>query len=227
MLCDPPLDAACAILKKAMDGLGTDEITLSFIIGGIIFTTCSCCKLNKILIALVGASKLDAPEICQRYFAKYDKSLIDRLASEISGNYLKAMTSYLTSADPTLGLEEIIENGGATEDVYRQAYLNVKQSIADMDAYLLNFANSGMSTDQSLIIDVMCNKTKDELEAIDMSFRNMFKNKTLKSFVNSAMGGDLAEFMAYIQMDENEFDSYILHKAFKGIGCNKDLVCNV
>jgi hypothetical protein len=34
LLCEPPLDAACASLKKAMDGIGTDETTLSFIIGG-------------------------------------------------------------------------------------------------------------------------------------------------------------------------------------------------
>ncbi len=34
MLCDDPLDASCAHLKKAMDGFGTDEDTLNFTIGG-------------------------------------------------------------------------------------------------------------------------------------------------------------------------------------------------
>ena len=40
LLCDPPLDAACACLKRAMDGLGTDETALSFTLGGEFSTVC-------------------------------------------------------------------------------------------------------------------------------------------------------------------------------------------
>jgi hypothetical protein len=150
--------------------------------------------------------------------------LIARLESEVSGNYLAALISYLTTPDPTNGLEDVISKGGATPEIYKQAYFNVKESIANMDAFLLGFAAKGMGTDQSLIIDTMCNKTKDELDAIDLAYRRMNDNKTLNAFVNSNLGGDLAEFLGYVQMNENEFDSYVLHKAFKGMGCDKDVV---
>jgi hypothetical protein len=103
----------------------------------------------------------------------------------------------------------------------------VKESIADMDAFLLNFAASGMTTDVGLIIDVMCSKTKSELDAVDLAYRRMFDNKTLKGFVDGALGGDLAEFLGYMQMEEEEFDSYVLHKAFKGMGCDKDVVLEI
>jgi hypothetical protein len=171
-----------------------------------------------------GAAKVTAQAINARYFAKYDQSLVDRLRSEVSGNYLRALVTYLTAPDPTGGLEDVIARGEAGEEEYRQAYFNVKESIADMDAFLLNFAASGMTTDVGLIIDVMCSKTKSELDAVDLAYRRMFDNKTLKGFVDGALGGDLAEFLGYMQMEEEEFDSYVLHKAFKGMGCDKDVV---
>jgi hypothetical protein len=34
MLCENTLDASCINLKKAMDGLGTDEDAISFTLGG-------------------------------------------------------------------------------------------------------------------------------------------------------------------------------------------------
>jgi hypothetical protein len=151
-------------------------------------------------------------------------SLVARLQTEVSGNYLQALVTYLTTPDPTKGLEDIISKGGATSEIYKQAYINVKQSIAEMDAFLLSFAAKGMNTDEALIIDTMCNKTKDELDAMDLAYRHMNDNKTLNAFVSKTLSGDLAEFLGYMQMNENEFDSYVLHKAFKGMGCDKDVV---
>lgn len=41
------------------------------------------------------------------------------------------------------------------------------------------------------------------------------------------MGGNLSQFLAFTQMSEAEFDSYILMDAFSGLGCDKGVVVEV
>jgi hypothetical protein len=80
-----PVDFFCRNIKDAMVGAGTDEATINRTIGG--------------------QDKSTAAEIAARWTAKYDSDLCKELEKEISGDYLKAVQTYLTAPDPTGGIE--------------------------------------------------------------------------------------------------------------------------
>lgn len=75
------LDAQCRMLKKAMDGAGTDEWTIARVLGG--------------------SSKTDAQTIHSHYDAKYSADLVNSLSSELGGNLKKAVLKWLEP--PSLG----------------------------------------------------------------------------------------------------------------------------
>ena len=73
------------------------------------------------------------------------------------------------------------------------------------------------------MVNVLCKRTKSQLDAIDMVYRDKY-NRTLREYVNKEMGSSLAQFLVYTQMKEEEFDCHIMEKAFKGIGCDSNLL---
>ncbi|CAM9281718.1 unnamed protein product, partial [Ectocarpus fasciculatus] len=90
-----PVDALCAKLKAAADGIGCDEATLTRIIGA--------------------SSKPKALKIAERYKEKYDVDLRAMIRSETGGNYRTALLTWIDGPDPTKG------NGGnmtCTADEY-------------------------------------------------------------------------------------------------------------
>ena len=75
-------------------------------------------------------------------------------------------------------------------------------------------------------MQVLCSRTKKQLEAIDLAYRRKYQ-RTLKQYCEDEMGGHLSQFLAFTQMSEAEFDSYILMDAFSGLGCDKAVVVEV
>jgi hypothetical protein len=64
------------------------------------------------------------------------------------------------------------------------------------------------------------------MDSIDNIMRTK-TSRTLKEYINREMGGDLARFLGYTQMLEDEFDAAILREAFSGVGCDKKVVVEV
>ena len=75
-------------LMKAMKGLGTDEETLSRILGG--------------------NHKHIAANIARAFFKKYDKDLSTEIKSETGGNYQNALVTWISGYEATGGLEPTI-----------------------------------------------------------------------------------------------------------------------
>jgi hypothetical protein len=80
--------------------------------------------------------------------------------------------------------------------------------------------------DERMVVDVICRRTKAQLEAIDLIHREKY-GSTLKEYIETNTGGNLKEFLCYAQMKEDELDSAVLQKAFSGIGCDKAVVVEV
>ena len=74
-----------------------------------------------------------------------------------------------------------------------------------------------------MVVNVLCKRTKSQLDAIDMAFREKY-NCTLREYVKKEMGSSLAQFLVYIQMSEAEFDCHIMEKAFAGLGCDSHVL---
>lgn len=91
---------------------------------------------------------------------------------------------------------------------------------------MLKIAAKGFGSDESLIISILCARTKAQLDEIDLIYRSKY-GQTLRQYIESELGGDLARMLTYTQMAEDEFDAHALHEAFSGMGCNKDLVVEV
>lgn len=102
----------------------------------------------------------------------------------------------------------------------------LKDSIATLDAKMLKRATKGIGTDERLVVSILCARSKSQLEAVDQKYRQLF-DKTLVEFIKGEMGGNLAKFLLYTQMSEEEFDSNILHDAFSGLGTNESRVLEV
>lgn len=98
--------------------------------------------------------------------------------------------------------------------------------IASFDADLLKLAARGVGTDERLVVSILCARTKSQLDAIDMIYRERYK-KTLREYIEREMGGDLEDMLVYTQMSEAEFDTAILRKAFSGLGCDKEAIVEV
>ena len=171
-----------------MDGVGCDEETVSRVLGGL--------------------DKYEAQAVGARYFQKYNKSLVERLKSETGSNYCSALTTWLESGDPA---------GGPHANTPQLQVNAIKLAVASFDADLLHRAKKGIGTDERLVVDVLCLRTKSQMDAIDVVYRQRY-GKTLKQFIEKEMGGNLERFLSYMQMEEAEFDSYVLKKAFDGFG---------
>jgi hypothetical protein len=105
-------------------------------------------------------------------------------------------------------------------------YANKQDSIASLDADLLKIATNGWGTDERLVVSILCSRTKAQLDAIDLIYRERF-HQTLREYIEKEMGGDLSEMLSYTQMKEDELDAFLLRKAFQGVGCNKELVVEI
>jgi hypothetical protein len=187
----------------------------------------TCWKLNKafegmgcdeaaVARAIGGSDKCDALKVAERYMQKYDKDLVAELNDETSGNFRHALCKWLQAPDPT---------GGAETD--EEIIVNLKDSIADFDAYLLHAAEGSFSTDITTVVQILCRRTKSQLDAIDLKYRAKYDNKTLRDYCRTSLSGDLEQFAIYAQMGEAEFDSHIMLAAFAGMGCNKANVVEI
>ncbi|CAE7618005.1 unnamed protein product, partial [Symbiodinium microadriaticum] len=97
------------------------------------------CDEELISRTLGGVSKREAMAIDQRYREKYDVDLTTRIRDRTGGNYCKALVTWITVPDPTMGLEE-------AGHVTAQCITNVKEHMAALDADLLNEAKGVVTT---------------------------------------------------------------------------------
>lgn len=140
------------------------------------------------------------------------------------------MISWLTTPDVTGGIEYDLTNASINSDLHEDLVLraldNVKQSVAELDVEMLIYAAKGLGTDERLVVQILCARTKEQLDAIDQIFLNKH-NRTLKQYIQKEMGGNLELFLTYCQLAEDEFDALMLKEAFSGFGCDKSVILEI
>ena len=95
-----------------------------------------------------------------------------------------------------------------------------------MNTHVTHLLTRLMYIDERLLVSILCRRTKSQIKAIDLAYRTKF-DIPLKKYLERSTGGNLENFLVYLQMSEEEFDSYCLHQAFAGMGCSKNIVVEI
>lgn len=191
MLLRDPADIYCQKIKVATDGMGTDQNTLSRIIGG--------------------HDKIFVRDIASRYKSKYNVDLNTLLKKELGdGDYSNAVLTWVNGSDPTgnyVPTAPPAENQPTADiianiDTVAACIERMKDFTASLDADLLKRAAKGVGTDERMVVNVLCTRTKAQIDRIDLMYRQKY-GRTLKEYIEREMGGNLKKFLSYAQMAED------------------------
>ena len=79
--------------------------------------------------------------------------------------------------------------------------VSVLKFVAQRDASLIHYACKGIGKDDELLIKIICNRTKLQLQAADEAYRASPKNlskKNINQKLKSELGGNYGRFMRYL-----------------------------
>lgn len=181
-----PAEANCDALFKAMDGMGTTERILTEVI--------------------VTASNADLRVIQQKYQEKYDRSLLDHVCSEVSGDYRDFLVQCLKCE----------RQEGAAPD----------QALAEEQVTRLIKAAKGWGCNEKEFIDILGKSSIAQTDLIEATYQRR-QGKSLAKLIEGEMGGDL-EWAMLLRL-ENELDAkcWLLRYAMKGMGTSEDIIARV
>lgn len=93
---------------------------------------------------------------------------------------------------------------------------NLLHFIAVRDATLVHTATAGFGTDDEMLINIVCNRTKDQIHAADVAFRALSLNrshKSLRECIRGETSGNYGEFLQYLTQSRGSFLAEQLKKA--------------
>jgi len=97
------------------------------------------------------------------------------------------------------------------------AYPNVHP---DEDAKNLRDAMKGVGTDENVLIKIICNRSRQQLQAIEHAFKAKY-GKDLKKEIKSETSGNFRKLLVYRFKTQSELKRRALMKAVKGVGTNE------
>jgi hypothetical protein len=126
-LMEEPEPLQAELLMKAMKGLGTDEETLSRILGG--------------------NHKHVSASIARTFFKKYDKELSVEIKSEVGGNFQNALVTWIAGEEATGTLEQTLK-------FYRTEMAANRLSAAQLQSFEEVLRNAIANAKVCAIVDV-------------------------------------------------------------------------
>jgi len=168
-------EADAQALNKAMKGLGTDEESITKILG------------NR--------ASWQRMEIVETFKTLFGEDLIEQLDSELDHNYQIVCTALCMTP-------------------------------ADFDAQCLNQAIKGAGTDEGCLVEILCTRTNEQIEAIKEAYKTKYE-VPLEDDIVGDTSGDFRRFMVSllqanrdegddVDQDKVEEDAKELHEAGEG-----------
>lgn len=150
----------------------------------------------------------------------------------------RQLVSNMTSEEAPVDFPLLLEKAKASSNPRGETLLveraiedelkKVLEYIATRDAVIIYKAcNHMMGRDDDLLIEILCSRTKRQLEACNEVYRNIPQNtkkRSLPSKVGKEIGGNYGNFMEYLTHNRAKFNASQLKLAMDGLGCNTDLV---
>jgi annexin A7/11 len=90
----------------------------------------------------------------------------------------------------------------------------------DQDAKDLRDAMKGVGTDEKVLIHIICNRSRQQLAAIEIAFKARF-GKDLKKEIKSEVSGNFKKVLVYRFKTQFELKRRGIMKAVKGMGTNE------
>jgi hypothetical protein len=185
-LVESPEDADVRALDSAMDGLGADGMA--------------------IVDFLVGHSQARVRAAKAKWEGKHDKSLVDRIRSELHGS------------NKTLALQllkgERDEQGAPNP------------TLAQQQAETLHKAARGMGTDEDSFILVLAKNSPAQNVATRTAYENKY-GRSLDNLITKEMSGNLAKCLQALLLPPADYYAMRLRKAFVGLGTSDKVVVRV
>jgi annexin A13 len=98
---------------------------------------------------------------------------------------------------------------------------NVLSFIAKRDAQVLDKACTGLGTNDQLLINLICGRTKKQLFDMEAFYRQIQRGRSLDECIDSECGGNYGAFLKFVCIPRGACLLNQLNKAMSGIGCNK------
>jgi len=96
------------------------------------------------------------------------------------------------------------------------------------DALKLHKAFKGVGTDEQVVIDILANRSKQQLEAIDNAYTHQSDKKhTLRHALESEISGDFLKLAVAVITPKLEYKAHCLHTAVQGLGTREITLIDV
>lgn len=109
------------------------------------------------------------------------------------------------------------------EFLHRQELNKLLDFVAFRDGSLVRKACAGLGTNDDLLISILCQRTKSQIQAIARSYEQVY-NKPLKKVIASECGGNYKQFLLFLCETRGEYLCHQIRAAMSGLGCDKSLV---
>ncbi|KAK2911862.1 hypothetical protein QQF64_027727 [Cirrhinus molitorella] len=166
---------------------------------------------NRILIEILGSrTNKQIKELSAAYAEETKKTLVQKLKTEVSGDFGKAII--------------LLAEGARDEST------NVNADKAKEDAKALyNAGEKKMGTDESKFIEILCKRSMPHLRQTILEYKNI-SGKTLQKSIEKEMSGDLEELLVVIVKCAMSTPAYFaekLYKSMKGVGTDETTLTRV
>ena len=173
-------------LFKAMDGMGTTERVLS-----------------EIIVTNTNAELL---QIKKRYEEKYGQPLIDRVNSEVGGDFRTFLVTLLRCE----------RNETAAPDA----------RLAAEQAEAMHKAAKGWGCDEKVFIEILAKSSVAQIDLIQATYERTH-SKSLAALIKSEMSGDLEWAMLLNLESRLDASAWLLRYAMEGMGTSEDIIARV
>ncbi|CAM9371518.1 unnamed protein product [Ascophyllum nodosum] len=97
----------------------------------------------------------------------------------------------------------------------------LKGFIAKRDVEVVRRSTKGLGTDEAHLINTLCNRTKKQLDAVDLLYHKTYESSLLK-VVSNDLSGHFGKMMKYSLMETDAFGTEVFTLATKDMGMDMD-----
>lgn len=117
-------------------------------------------------------------------------------------------------------------NVGEIIKVVQEETNALKGFIATRDVDVVRQCTKGIGTKEDMLIDTLCNRTKKQLDAIDLRYHKKYETSLLK-VVAGDVGGDFGKMIRFALLDTDAYGAEIFTLATKGAGTKEEVLIDL